>query len=254
MAALTERSSALFTEGCGAMAATHIVVVEDDPFQRRTVQEYPSRQGFRVTAVDGGAALRRVLKDAKADLVVLDVNMPGEDGFSIARTLRAQSGIGIIMLTANAETVDRVVGLETGADDYVTKPFEPRELLARVRSVLRRATTASVGAVSGNVRVGRCRLDLAARRLLTLDGDEVVLTATEFDLLKVFAEHPNQVLTRERLLDLTSHRDLEPFDRSIDIRITRIRRKIEIDPDKPQAIKTVRGSGYMFVPSAERER
>jgi two-component system, OmpR family, phosphate regulon response regulator OmpR len=236
------------------VAATHIVVVDDDPFQRRTVQEYLARQGFRVTAVEGGSALRRVLKDAKADLVILDVNMPGEDGFTIARMLRAQGGIGIIMLTANADTVDRVVGLETGADDYVTKPFEPRELLARVRSVLRRAGAPRLGAESGHVVLGRCRLDLAARRLVTLDGEEVALTATEFELLKVFAEHPNQVLTRERLLDLASHRDSEPFDRSIDIRITRIRRKIEIDPGKPQAIKTVRGSGYMFVPSAERER
>lgn len=235
------------------MAATHILVVDDDPFQRRTVQEYLARQGFRVTAIDGGAALRRVLKDTKADLVILDVNMPGEDGFSIARMLRAQGGIGIIMLTANTDTVDRVVGLETGADDYVTKPFEPRELLARIRSVLRRAGVPRAGAVTGNVLLGRCRLDLPGRRLVTLDGEEVALTATEFELLKVFAEHPNQVLTRERLLDLASHRDLEPFDRSIDIRITRIRRKIEIDPGKPQAIKTVRGSGYMFVPAVERE-
>jgi two-component system, OmpR family, response regulator len=156
------------------------------------------------------------------------------------------------MVTGSAGTVDRIVGLEVGADDYIGKPFEPRELLARIKSVLRRTQAAPASAVGGSVRVrvGRCHLDVAARRLISADGEDVTLTAMEFDLLKAFIAHPNQVLTRDRLLNLTRDRDWEPFDRSIDIRITRLRRKIEEDPERPRTIQTVRGAGYMFVPAA----
>jgi two-component system phosphate regulon response regulator OmpR len=179
--------------------------------------------------------------------------MPGEDGLSLARFLRANTKIGIVMLTAAGEVVDRIVGLEMGADDYLPKPVDMRELLARVRAVLRRTQTAAeVGAVAApatrKVRFGACQLDLDAHRLYDLEGEEVAITSMEFDLLKAFAEHPNRVLSRDQLLDLAHNRDWEPFDRSIDIRIARLRRKVETDPSKPQVIKTVRGAGYIFVP------
>ena len=181
--------------------------------------------------------------------------MPGEDGLSIARRMLAASGVPFIMLTAVGDPVDRIIGLELGADDYIAQPFDLRELRARVRSVLRRAarpiaSNASGAAVASGERVsfGAVALDLAARCLLHPDGRVSKLTAMEFNLLRTFAENPNRVLTRDRLLDLAHHRDLEPFDRSIDIRIARLRKKLEADPDKPQIIRTVRGTGYMFVP------
>jgi DNA-binding response OmpR family regulator len=183
-------------------------------------------------------------------LVLLDVGLPGEDGFALARWLREKSPrVGIIMVTAASDTVDRVVGLETGADDYIAKPFEPRELLARVKSVLRRATTAIVPA-GPRIRIGRRVLDLEKRVLVdSVTGSEETLTASEFDLLKVFAENPNRPLQREWLLEVIAHREMEVFDRAIDLRVTRLRRKIEHDPTHPEAIRTVRGVGYMFVPS-----
>ena len=175
----------------------------------------------------------------------------GEDGFALARWLREKSGrVGIIMVTAAADTVDRVVGLETGADDYIAKPFEPRELLARVKSVLRRAVGAPApGPGLPLVRIGRRVLDLERRILIDPDdGGEERLTASEFDLLKIFAENPNRPLMRDWLLEVTAHREADAFDRAIDLRITRLRRKVEIDPAHPEAIRTVRGVGYMFVP------
>jgi DNA-binding response OmpR family regulator len=182
--------------------------------------------------------------------VLLDVGLPGEDGFAIARWLRERSArIGIIMVTAASDTVDRVVGLETGADDYIAKPFDPRELLARVKSVLRRTTGAGPPTAGPRIRMGCRVLDLEKRVLVDpANGTEETLTASEFDLLKVFAEHPNKPLQRDWLLEVTAHRDMEPFDRAIDLRITRLRRKIEFDPAHPNAIRTVRGVGYMFVP------
>ena len=229
--------------------AAHIAVVDDDADVRDTVAEYLLRHGYAVSALDGGAALRALMAERAVDLALLDINMPGEDGLTIARALRAAGPIGIILLTANGDQVDKVVGLEIGADDYVTKPFDPRELLARVRSVLRRASAEAPAATLGReVRVGRCVLNLDTRQLFALDGSPVSLTAMEFDLLRAFCEHPNRVLSRDRLLDLAHGKDIEPFDRSIDTRIARIRQKVEVSPAHPQAIRTVRGAGYMFVP------
>jgi DNA-binding response OmpR family regulator len=230
----------------------HIVVVEDEVTQRDQLIEYLSRNGFRVSGAENGEALRQLIGRDLPSLVMLDIGLPGEDGFALARWLRERSGrVGIIMVTAATDTVDRVVGLETGADDYIPKPFEPRELLARVKSVLRRMSSGGVAAQSTGARVRMgCRvLDLERRVLCDpLSGSEDKLAASEFDLLKVFAENPNRPLMRDWLLEVTAHRDMEAFDRSIDLRITRLRRKIEADPAHPEAIRTVRGVGYMFVP------
>jgi two-component system phosphate regulon response regulator OmpR len=221
------------------------------------IEDYLSGHGFRVSTAEGGNRLRAILAGEPVDLVILDINMPEENGLSLARHIRENYGSGIIMLTAAGDLVDRIIGLEIGADDYIAKPFDPRELLARVRSVLRRVQTApspqvpAASAVTNRVRFGRCVLDLDAQTLTTLSGEDVPITTMEFDLLKAFASRPNRVLTRDQLLDLAHHRGWEPFDRSIDIRIARIRRKIEADPAKPQTIKTVRGSGYVFVPDPD---
>jgi len=233
-------------------APAHIVVVDDDDDVRSTVAEYLLRNGFAVTECDGGEALRCVMSARPIDLAVLDINMPGIDGLTLAREIRASGDAGIIMLTAKRDDVDRIVGLEIGADDYVTKPFNPRELLARIRSVLRRARAGNGGespaTMGREVQMGVCRLNLDSRKLYRPDGSEQPLTAMEFDLLATFAAHPGRVLSRDQLLDLAHSKEIEPFDRSIDIRITRIRRKIEADPAKPQTIKTVRGAGYVYTP------
>ena len=230
----------------------HIVVVEDEATQRDLLVDYLARHGFRVTGADSGRALRQQVERGLPALALLDVGLPDEDGFALARWLRERSArVGIIMVTAAADTVDRVVGLETGADDYIAKPFEPRELLARVRSVLRRAGGAA-GAppeAGSRIRMGCRVLDLDKRVLANpVDGSEDRLSASEFDLLKVFAENPNRPLMRDWLLEVTAHREREAFDRAIDLRITRLRRKIQPDPAHPEAIRTVRGVGYMFVP------
>lgn len=227
----------------------HIVVVDDEAMQRQLLVDYLGKQNFRVSAADGGPALRKLVERDLPTLVLLDVGLPGEDGFMLARWLREKSGrIGIIMVTAASETVDRVVGLETGADDYVAKPFEPRELLARVKSVLRRISATTVDNAP-RLRMGRRVLDLERRVLVDPDnGEEESLTASEFDLLKVFAENPNRPLNRDWLLEVIAHREMDAFDRAIDLRVTRVRKKIEIDPAHPDAIRTVRGIGYMFVP------
>jgi len=238
----------------------HIVVVDDEASTREMVGEYLSTHGFQVSQCDGGAALREVLKKAAADLIVLDLNMPEEDGLSIVRDLKTHSRVPIIMLTATASAIDRVVGLELGADDYLAKPCELRELVARIRSVLRRSQAAAPGAPAAaegpaarTVRFGTKWLDLDAHVLRDDDGNEHPLTTSEFTLLKAFADNPKRVLSRERLLDLANARDPEAFDRAIDVRITRIRRKIEPDPDHPSIIRTVRGAGYVFSPDG-RER
>ncbi len=234
-----------------------ILIVEDDSSVREVLAEYLGTHGYEVVQADRGTAMREAVANSLPDVVLLDVNLPGEDGLTLARYLREHFDVGIIMVTGATETADRVAGLEVGADDYVTKPFELRELRARVKSVLRRMQARSpaepVGAASGappssRVRVGVCALELVSRQLFAMEGDEIPITAMEFDLLKVFVERPNQVLTRDQLLTLTRNREWEPFDRSIDIRIARVRRKVEADPEHPQAIRTVRGAGYMFVP------
>lgn len=234
--------------------APHVVVVDDEEDIRESVAEYLTLHGFEVTTADGGPALRTLAAGRKPiDLVILDLRMPGEDGISLARFLREKGGIGIMMLTAQGETVDRIIGYEVGADDYMVKPFDLRELVARVKSLLRRISAAPVPAMkvtNKTIRFGRFLLDLDAHKLSTDEGGDIPLTAMEFDLLKAFAQHPNRVLNRDQLLDMAHNTRWDPFDRSIDIRITRIRRKIEADPSKPQIIKTVRGAGYMFVPGS----
>jgi two-component system OmpR family response regulator len=233
----------------------HIVVVDDEAPAREMVGDYLKLHGFDVTMCDGGASLRACIAKQMPDLIVLDLNMPEEDGLSIVRTLKAQSGVPVIMLTATASPIDRVVGLELGADDYLAKPCELRELLARVRSVLRRSATpvpaAGQGAADGaraKIRFGTKWLDIDAQTLRDDEGNEHPLASSEFALLRAFAENPKRVLTRERLLELAEARDREAFDRAIDVRITRIRRKIEPDPQHPSVIRTVRGSGYLFSP------
>jgi len=229
---------------------SRILVVDDDADLRWMVNKYLSKHEYSVTLAEDGEKMRAVLEHESFDLAILDINLPGEDGLSLARYLRSNHDIGIIMLSAAAEVFDRIVGLEMGADDYVTKPFEPRELLARVKSVLRRAQKVSEAGTDGAatlVKFGEFSLDLESHQLLDQENQAVSLTSMEFDLLKAFAENPNKVLNRDQLLNLSHNRDWDPFDRSIDIRIARLRRKIEKQPSQPQIIKTVRGAGYIFV-------
>lgn len=242
-------------------SSAEIVVVDDEADLREAVCAYLARQGLSVRGAGNAQELRAALAERPADVVILDISMPGEDGLSIARGLRAQSDIGIVMLTASAEVVDRIVGLEVGADDYVSKPFDLRELLARLRAVLRRraaaraagnaAPAARPGPPEKRVRMGRNELCLDTRRLVGPGGFEIPLAASEFELLRAFAERPGRTLTREMLLDLAHPQGEDRFDRSIDVRITRIRKKIEAVPSRPQVIRTVRGIGYVFDPNAE---
>ncbi|APX87328.1 DNA-binding response regulator [Methylorubrum extorquens] len=238
----------------------HIAVVDDEADARAMVGDYLRLHGFDVALCEGGRALRAHLQIRTPDLIVLDLNMPEEDGLSIVRDLKARSPIPIIMLTATASAIDRVVGLELGADDYLPKPCELRELVARVRSVLRRAQVAPAApqaaapetAVSARtVRFGTKWLELDALRLRDDAGVEQPLTRSEFDLLKAFADHPKRALSRERLLDLADARDPDAFDRAIDVRINRIRKKVEPDPANPRYIRTVRGLGYIFRPEGD---
>ena len=233
------------------MAATRVLVVDDDAAIRKMLDEYLSAHGYEVALAESGAAMRAELERDPPAVVLLDVGLPGEDGLTLARYLRERYPVGIIMVTGAGDVVDRVAGLEVGADDYIAKPFDPRELRARLKSVLRRLEgrpAAGTKPASKAVSVGRCTLDLRSHQLRDAKGRDVPLTSMEFELLRAFAEHPNQVLSRDQLLTMTRNREWEPFDRSIDIRITRLRRKVEQDPARPRAIRTVRGAGYMFVP------
>ena len=229
----------------------HILIVDDDPKIRRGLAKFLIEQGVRVTAAADGREMDGKLAAASIDLVVLDVMMPGEDGLSLLRRLRSETRLPVILLTAVAGETDRVIGLELGAEDYVCKPFSPRELLARIRVVLRRAEHASGIAREKEANVlmfEGWRLDLRARTLASPSGTHVELTTGELDLLQAFVEHPNRLLTRDQLLDLARGRASLTVDRAIDVQIMRLRRKIEADPQHPTLIKTVRNGGYIFTP------
>jgi two-component system phosphate regulon response regulator OmpR len=230
----------------------HILVVDDEPEIRDMLQEYLELQGFRVSAADGGEAARRLVAEEDIDLALLDIAMPGEDGLSIARFLRERTSISIVMLTAAGDVTDRVVGLEVGADDYLAKPVDLGELVARLKAVLRRSKPEAVdepppsGVAANAVPFGTCHLDVDAHRLFDAQGEEIPITSMEFDLLAVFIRNPDRVLSRDQLFNLTQDKDWDPDDRSIDLRIGRIRRKIERDPKKPELIKTVHSLGYVY--------
>ncbi|HSX51591.1 MAG TPA: response regulator [Cellvibrio sp.] len=230
-----------------------MIVVDDEIDIAETLADYFEMQGFAVRIAVNGQELKKILPEFTPHIVLLDLNMPGEDGLTLTRYLREHTSAGIIMVTASAGQVDMVVGLEMGADDYVGKPFDLRALLARVRSVLRRtqneAPANAQPVQDARKKIGKCLLDVEAHKLWEGDS-EVPLTAMEYDLLMVFLANPNRPLSRDYLLELAHKTDADPFDRSIDSRITRMRKKIEIDPDKPATIKTVRSVGYVYVPNA----
>jgi two-component system phosphate regulon response regulator OmpR len=229
------------------MTRPRLLVVDDEATLREMLADYLGGQGFDVATVADGAAMRAEVARQRPDLAILDVNLVGESGHDLARELAGHRGIGILMLTAVGDLPHRLEGLRAGADDYMAKPFEPRELLARIRSILRRLGDPEEDG-QAMVRVGRCRLDPAGRRLVDADGAEVALTSMEYDLLSVFVRHPRQILSRDRLSRLAHDRDMEPGDRAIDIRITRLRKKIEPTPGEPSVLRTVRGEGYVFDP------
>ena len=233
----------------------HILIVEDDREIRDLVSRLLKQNGYRVSTATDGRNMDRILGSSRIDLVVLDIMLPGEDGLSLCRRLRSTSSLPIIMLTARGQETDRIVGLEVGADDYLPKPFNPRELLARIRAVLRRTATFPKGTeerARDILRFAGWRLDLGSRRLQSPDGLRVPLTSGEFDLLVAFCQHPGRVLTRDQLLDLTHGRAAKAFDRSVDIQVSRLRQKIEADPKDPLLIQTVRTGGYIFTPEVNR--
>jgi DNA-binding response OmpR family regulator len=230
-----------------------IIVCDDEEPMRELLEEMLTDEGYAVTTARNGAELRRLVPEVRPDLVICDLKMPGEDGLSLTRWLRAESHAAVLMLTGMGSVLDRVVGLEMGADDYLGKPFEPAELRSRIKAVLRRtmAPVLAHGRPPVRLRVGRCIVDLDKKTMFDDAGEKVPLTSMEFDLLYALITHANRVLSREQLLDLAHHQRWDPFDRSIDIRITRLRKKIEIDPRKPRVLCTVRGEGYMLVPDGE---
>ena len=233
----------------------HLLIVDDDREIRDLLSRFLVKHGYRVTTAKEGREARRLFEDARVDLVILDLMMPGEDGMTVCRELRAKSSVPIIMLTAMGEETDRIVGLEMGADDYLPKPFSARELLARIKAVLRRTGRAPDAATvdrGGVLRFAGWSLHVAQRRLESPTGQAIELSTGEFELLRAFAEHPQRVLNRDQLLDLARGRAAIPFDRSIDVQVSRLRRKIESDPKSPQLIATVRGGGYQFTPAVER--
>lgn len=237
--------------------SSHVLIVDDDREIRDLLSRFLVKHNYRVSTAADGREMRRVMSDARIDLIVLDVMLPGETGLTLCGQIRASSKVPIVMLTAVAEETDRIIGLELGADDYLAKPFNPRELLARIRAVLRRVEERDGGApVGGEVapvlNFAGWKLDLSRRTLSNPDGQPVELSTGEYDLLVAFAERPQRVLSRDRLLDIAKGRAAVAFDRSIDVQVGRLRRKIEADPAAPQLITTVRGGGYMFTPSVTR--
>jgi len=253
--ALSRIVQATHTSTAAPARLAHLLVVDDDPDIAALVVRYFSAQGFRVSVAAEGASMRQLLAAESVDLVLLDLGLPGEDGFELTRYLRSSWQGPVIIVTGRGESVDRVVGLELGADDYVTKPFDLRELLARVRSVLRRvAERASAGASESGTAFAFAgfRLDAAARELRDAHQRVVELTSGEYDLLKILVDHPNRVLSRDDLMTRLHGRDAGPYDRAIDVQISRLRRKIEIDPARPEIIKSVRGAGYLFAQQVRR--
>lgn len=237
-----------------AISSPHILVVEDDQETRTLIARYLRNNGCNVTAVSDGREMARAMVDHRINLIILDVMLPGEDGLSLCRKVRSEATTPIIMLTARGEDIDRIVGLEMGADDYLPKPFNPRELLARINAVLRRqATIHAANAVEGASTLGfeGWRIDLRLRELRNPEGARVAMTSAEFDLLRTFCERPGRVLSRDSLLDLTHGRSTASFERSIDVLVSRIRRKIEPNPQDPSIIKTIRSGGYLFTPRTE---
>ncbi|MBI5006971.1 MAG: response regulator [Nitrosomonadales bacterium] len=235
------------------MDGKNILVVDDDAGLRDLLQEYLTAQGFEVATVADGIAMEAHRADHPVDLVILDLMLPGEDGLSLARKLRAQGDLPIIMLSARGEDVDRIVGLEVGADDYLAKPFNPRELLARIRALLRRSDSGHEANATARAsqRFGEFLLNLDTHDLYK-NGENIPLTAGEFNLLRIFVEHPNRVLSRDSIMDMLKGYERSPLDRSIDVRVTRLRRKIESDPNNPLHIRTVWGEGYLFASGNER--
>ena len=236
---------------------TKILVVDDSAQLRELLHRYLNEQGFHTSTVANGIAMENHLAVHPADLIILDLMLPGDDGLTLARRLRASSDIPIIILSARGEDVDRIVGLEVGADDYLPKPFNPRELLARVRAVLRRKQTGgraeSTSPETPIHHFGPFQLN-PGNLELSRDGEEIPLTGGELALLQILVEHPNRILSRDRLIDLLKGYDRAPFDRSVDVRVTRLRRKIETDPKSPRYIRTVWGKGYLFTPRGETPR
>jgi len=232
-------------------STVHIAVLDDEVEITRLLANYLQGHGYRVSQTHNGGALVRLMADDPPQLVLLDLGLPGEDGLAIARELRQRFRAGLVILTGRGDAVDKVVGLEVGADDYVTKPFDLRELLARIKAVLRRTLAAPAEpastAASPRYRFAGWDLDTGSRRLVDAQGREVPLTAGEFDLLAVFATHPGRVLSRDFLLEQTRGREAAPFDRTIDVQVGRLRKKLENDPEDPQIIKSVRGAGYILV-------
>jgi two-component system, OmpR family, response regulator len=236
----------------------HILVVDDDPRIRQMLARYFEQEGYRVSAAADGTAMRAQLNAKPVDVILLDVVMPGEDGLTLAREIRARSDVGIIMLTGRDEVLDRVVGLEVGADDYIAKPFHLREVLARVKSLARRRKPASAQAQRNEegagdvIRFDGWLLDIARRRLVSPAGEDVALTSGEFDLLTALAAQPGRVFSRESLMERTRGRGLNAFDRTIDAQIARLRKKIERDPKSPTIVKSVRAVGYVFAAKVDR--
>lgn len=231
------------------VAMDHILIVDDDRDIRDLLSEYLQKQGYRASVAADGRAMRAVLSRTEPALIVLDLMLPGEDGLALCREVRAQSDVPIIMLTARGEEVDRIVGLEMGADDYLSKPFSPRELVARIKSILRRTR-----ALPSNLKPDQAKmlhfagwtLDVTTRNLVSPAGVTIALSGTDYKLLRIFLDHPNRVLTRDQLIDMTQSRDAGPFDRSIDLQVSRLRRRLNDNPKEPSIIKTARGEGYVL--------
>lgn len=227
----------------------HILIVDDDRDIRDLLSEYLQKQGYRTSVAADGRAMRNMMSRADPDLIILDLMLPGEDGLMLCREIRAKSDTPILMLTARGDEVDRIVGLEMGADDYLAKPFSPRELVARIKSILRRSR-----ALPANLKPDQAKLfhfagwtlDIKTRNLLSPEGVSIALSGTDFKLLRIFLDHPNRVLNRDQLIDLTQSRDAGPFDRSIDLQVSRLRRRLNDPPKEPAIIKTARGEGYVF--------